>query len=91
MVPQEELFYANANYEELQIEMSQGKGEVLSGLSATMGCENVSTVEFGGFAKANFNKFKSSTSTTPAEFISRFRNEARHNEILSKNCRSMRG
>lgn len=91
MVPQEELFYANANYEELQIEMSQGKGEILSGLAETMGCENISNVEFARFAKANFNKFKNSNSTTPNEFISNFRNEARHNEVISKNCRSMRG
>ncbi len=90
-VPQEELFYANANYEELQLEMTQGHGEVLDGLAATMGCETSSSAEFQNFSKSNFSKFKNSSNTTPLEFMVNFREQAKLNHTLSKNCRSMRG
>ncbi len=90
-VPQEELLYVNANYEDLLLEMSQGQGEVLEGLAATMGCAGISSAEFGAFSKSNFQSIKTNKNMQPNEFLIRFRDAARTNTKLNQSCRSMRG
>ncbi len=89
MVPQKEQMYANANFEELQVEMSQGKGEVLAGLTQAMGCSGLSDEEFGAFTKVNFEKIQARGSQTPLELMTNLRQAASQNAQIVKSCSSM--
>ena len=51
---EEEVHYVNINYEELQLESSQGKGEVLAGLAETVGCSKMGEDRFGELMQKNY-------------------------------------
>lgn len=88
-VPQEELFYANVNFEELSVEMASGRGETVSGLAHTMGCQSADVPLFLETSKANYHEVYSSPSITPLEMMINLRKRLQNHPRLSSGCRSL--
>jgi hypothetical protein len=88
-VPQKELFYANANYEELQVEMASGQGEALAALAETMGCPSADVGLFLQTSKEHYSQTFPSSSMNPLQMIINFRQGLKSNPILAQNCNSL--
>jgi len=60
------LYFAEANYENLVVEMALGQGEYLNGFAATMGCDSTS---FSKAVQSNYHSIIMSENTTPAQLL----------------------
>jgi hypothetical protein len=88
-IPKQEVFYANANYEELKVEMASGRGETLEGYAEAMGCPSSAMGQFLETSKANYNKTFPKSSTNPTEMILNFRQGLKQNAVLAQSCNSL--
>jgi hypothetical protein len=88
-VPQEELFYANLNYEELTVEMASGNGKVLAGLAQIMGCDSGDMDLFVQTTKSNYGSVYASPKTTPYEMLVHLRSKLQQKTKLVSSCRSL--
>ena len=77
------LHFADANYENLLAEISQGQGEYLVGFAATMGCS--SSDSFASALQANFASIVSGNGT-PAELVNKVKTIIRSNSALAQSC-----
>jgi hypothetical protein len=76
-------YYTHANFDILISEMSEGKGEILSGLSQILGCNhNILSSEIQKDYKSIITD-----DTTPSSFIQRLKRQINNNSTLTKNCR----
>jgi hypothetical protein len=65
----EAVNYAEANYQDLQIEMARGAGEKLNAFASLLGC--ASAAEFGAAAKANYSSIYNDARVTAVDVVER--------------------
>ncbi|TGJ99686.1 DUF3015 domain-containing protein [Leptospira semungkisensis] len=76
--------FVSVNFNSLEMEMAQGKGEKLQALSSLLGCTSDSAL--GAYTKSNFNNFFQEE-TTPSSLLSAVKEGIKKDAVLSKNCK----
>ncbi len=78
--------FVSLNFDSLEQEMAQGKGEKLQALSGLLGCSADGTAQLGELTKSNFtNLFREET--TPSTLLSAVKDGIKKDAVLSRNCR----
>ena len=77
------MLYANANLEEIYMDMAKGEGEVLEGLANVMGCEGK---VFNEITKSRFEVL--GQTNDPVTFLENVHFEIQKDPALSKACGS---
>lgn len=88
-IDEDQILYAEANYEELLLEMSQGSGEVLKGFAMTLGCSEKGLGTFSAFTREHFNRLipdSQSDGSTPQQLLNNISKEANQNQVLLQAC-----
>jgi hypothetical protein len=75
--------FVEVNYDVLQKEISQGKGETLASFSNLMGCSDSAILGKG--LQSNYKTI--STASDSGEFLSRVKTTIQGNETLAKTCK----
>lgn len=83
MLDKEQIYFAEANFQALSIEMAKGTGENLNAFAQVMGCKD--GAEFGAFTKAKYETLFPSNSTTPVQMLDSLKTEMKSSS-LAKNC-----
>jgi hypothetical protein len=63
------LYYAEANYQKLQSEMSEGQGEHLQAFATLLGCHGTNSLQAGHVLQGNYDQVFSSDHTVPNEML----------------------
>lgn len=79
----EAVHFAEANYDTLMIEMSQGHGESLAGLATLVGCESAA---FAPAAKANYERLFNNGVTDGATFYQNFKGVVLTSPEMAQSC-----
>lgn len=80
--------YVTQNFEQLEIEMAQGKGERLSTLSTLYGCPDELSADFGRMTQKKYKTiFHNLDGLTSSSFIKRIKQEVRNDKILGNGCK----
>lgn len=87
----EEIHYANINYEELQLECAQGKGEILTGFAVTMGCSKGSESQFAALVQKNYDKIFLGEQSNPNEMLMNLKSLLEHDSLLALQCARKEG
>ena len=88
-IQDEQIMFAEVNYEEIVMEMSQGQGEVLKGFAMTLGCSERGVGVFSTFTREHFEKLVPSigaTGSSPQLLLNNLSKEANQNPDLLKAC-----
>jgi hypothetical protein len=64
--------YAMSNFENIRLEMAEGRGENLAAFAETMGCD---AATFGAFTKANYGAIMDNASESPARMYMNVKSE----------------
>ncbi|TGL64131.1 DUF3015 family protein [Leptospira sarikeiensis] len=80
----QEAFVA-LNFESLEQEMANGKGERLEALSGLLGCSGDSTVEFGELTRKNYSSLFHKEAT-PSSLLAAVKEEIKSDAKLSRSC-----
>ena len=67
------IHFAEANYDQLMMDMARGQGEYLNGFAAVTNYKGDMNA-FGSFVQNNFANLYPTVMTTPAEMVGNFRN-----------------
>jgi len=82
----EQDLYANANFEELIVDMSVGKGETLEGFGRTLGCGREMLPAFFQMTQREFQNIYTSEKTSPTELLLNTRKRIQNHSKLSLGC-----
>lgn len=63
------VYYAEANYGHLMVEMAEGNGEHLSGLASVLGCQTTGISSFNKLTQDNYIRVFSSTEEAPGKML----------------------
>ncbi len=63
------VYYAEANFDRLKIEMAQGNGEYLNGFALVMGCNETTAPQFKNYLQTNYETLIPNTKVTANDFI----------------------
>jgi len=83
---QEALFYAEANFQNLKVEMARGQGESLAAFAQLMGCTDQVTTHFEKVARDQFEKLYPSRQTTPREMFDGLKGTIQQDPSLAQAC-----
>lgn len=86
-IPPDAVIYANANYEELSVEMASGRGEALTGLGETFGCGGAEMPLFMKVGKDKYGEIFPASKTDPTQMIINFHQRLRQVPQLMHGCR----
>jgi hypothetical protein len=78
------IHFAEANLNQLAIEMSRGNGEFLTSFSEVFGCHNSNA--FGSMVQAKYETVLPSANTTGVELYNNVKAQIKNNAILSSSC-----
>ena len=78
------IHFAEANMNQLALEMAQGNGEFVAGFAATLGCQDVNA--FGSMVQSKYESVLPSANTTGVELFNNVKAEIRNNATLSATC-----
>ncbi|EMJ97937.1 MULTISPECIES: DUF3015 domain-containing protein [unclassified Leptospira] len=78
--------FVSLNFNSLEAEMAQGKGEKLEALSGLLGCSTNGTAQLGEYTKSNFDVLYTQE-TTPSSLLSAVKDGIRKDAALSKSCK----
>jgi hypothetical protein len=81
-IEKETELFVEVNYDVLQKEISQGKGETLNSFASLMGCESST---FGKGLQSNFKKI--SAANNSSEFLSNVKTTIHSDSTLSTSCK----
>jgi hypothetical protein len=81
-----EIYYAEANYDHLVVEMAKGKGENLSAFAQVLGCTDSSVPTFGKMTQERYEKIFPTQKTTPSEMLQHVKQELNEHPVLAKEC-----
>ena len=76
MKNKEAQFFAEANYQKLQSEMAEGRGEYLAAFANVLGCKAGSEQDLGQAFQQNYSQIWTSDSLAPSTMLSRAANIA---------------
>lgn len=80
------LHYAEANYNNLQVEMAEGRGETLATFAEVMGCHDSSIPAFNARVQSSYQKLFDGANDSPAVLIERVRQEIQSDASLASAC-----
>lgn len=78
------IHFAEANMNQLALEMSQGNGEFVAGFAQVYGCQNAEA--FGSMVQTKYESVLPSANTTGVELYNNVKAEIRNNAALSSSC-----
>jgi hypothetical protein len=82
----EQLVYANANYEELVTEMAAGSGETLTAFAEIFGCRGEAAATFGSTTRASYSKIVDHDQMEPEQMLYNLRRTVHESESLRGQC-----
>lgn len=85
----EQKVYAYSNFEGLQKEIAQGKGEKVTSLAYPMGCSADSVDTFASLTKSNYSSIFSGEKVTSDVMLNRIRTIASNDKSLSTSCKAI--
>ncbi len=77
------LHFTEANHNELKVEVAQGSGEHLSGLSHLMGC---SSDAFSATLQKNYSQVFTKENISPRELVNNIQAQVVSDETLARSC-----
>ncbi len=81
VLKEDEIHYANANFDELIVEMANGDGEILNDFATVMGCGSQSS-QFKSIVKEKFPQIYESETITPNQMLINIKSEITCNTII---------
>jgi hypothetical protein len=79
------IHYAEANRDQLMVEMARGQGEYVDGLAAVFGCQD--SQKFGSMVQDNYEKVLPSEQTSGPELYHNVKAQIKNHAQLSHSCR----
>lgn len=80
------VYYAEANMENLRLEMAMGQGEYLDGFAATLGCPMSVQNEFNAMTKENYQSIFNKKTNSPVQMIGNLKEVMKNNDVLKATC-----
>jgi hypothetical protein len=80
--------YAEANFQNLRVDMARGKGENLSAFAQLIGCSNSSVPAFGQMARAHYQNIFPSANVTPVQMMKAVDQAVHSDAQLANTCTS---
>ena len=80
------MFYAEANLEQLKIEMAQGQGEFLNAFASTFGCTEQARPVFNQMVKENYSEIFKTGNEQPHQMLDGVKKIIEQNEITKNKC-----
>ena len=80
------IHYVEANFENLMVEMAQGKGEYLEIFAILMGCTSGEVQEFSALARDRYSKIFTSDSITPVKMLKNLKEQMSTSPHLVSGC-----
>lgn len=78
------IHFAEANLNQLAIEMARGNGEFVTSFATVFGCQNSSA--FGSMVQANYENVLPSVSTSGVELYNNVKAQIKNNATLASTC-----
>lgn len=78
------IHFAEANMNQLAVEMARGNGEFVAGFASVFGCQDSSA--FGSMVQAKYESVLPSAQTSGVELYNNVKAEIRNNATLSATC-----
>ncbi|MDO9184085.1 MAG: DUF3015 family protein [Bacteriovorax sp.] len=78
------IHFAEANMNQLAIDMARGNGEFVSSFASVFGCQN--SRAFGSMVQANYETVLPSANTSGVELYNNVKAQIKNNAILSSTC-----
>ena len=78
--------YAEANFQNLRVDMARGQGENLAALAQLLGCSDASVPAFGQMTRARYQNIFPSTAVTPVDMIKAVDQEVHGDSQLAREC-----
>lgn len=80
------VYYAEANVQELKIDMARGEGEYLTTFAEALGCPDNLKGQFNAEAQKNFSTIFPNSKTTPLEMLNSVKTVINKNNSLQGQC-----
>lgn len=78
--------YAEANYQNLRVDMARGEGESLMAFGQLMGCGDASLAQFGQMTRTHYNEIYAQDDVTPVQMILSIRAQMAKEQALDLGC-----
>lgn len=78
------IHFAEANMNQLAIEMARGNGEFVQGFASVFGCQN--STAFGSMVQAKYEQVLPSEKTSGVELYNNVKAQIKNNATLSSSC-----
>lgn len=78
------IHFAEANMNQLAVEMARGNGEFVAGFATVLGCQN--SQAFGSMVQANYETLLPSEKTSGVELYNNVKAQIKTNASLSSTC-----
>jgi hypothetical protein len=78
------IHFAEANMNQLALEMSRGNGEFVAGFASVYGCNN--SQAFGSMVQANYESVLPASNTSGVELYNNVKAQIKNNAALSATC-----
>lgn len=78
------IHFAEANMNQLAVEMARGNGEFVAGFASVFGCQN--SQAFGSMVQAKYESVLPSANTSGVELYNNVKAEIKNNAALSASC-----
>lgn len=82
----QDIHYAEANYNELMVEMAAGQGEYLQGFAAVLGCRPAAYKAFSGMTQSKYSEIFSAGQVGPDAMLKKVKHAIHGNAELASNC-----
>jgi hypothetical protein len=82
----EATVYAEANLQNLKIDMARGSGENLTAFAQILGCTKDVTPAFGEMTQKHYENIFPNADVLPIQFLESIKNEIRSDKTLNSNC-----
>ena len=80
-----QIHFVEENLDQLELEMSIGKGQFVEQLASLVGCEN-KIIAFTKTMQKNYNELFQETKTNPSHLLNSVKNKVMNSLELSKGC-----
>ena len=85
-VSREQVYFAEANINNLKQEMANGQGETLVGFAQVLGCDQNAAAAFGKMAQDKYETIFPNSTTTAGEMLFSVKKQIQENSELAKGC-----
>lgn len=82
----EQIYYSEANREQLAVEMAQGSGEYIEAYARVMGCSDDVIPEFVNTTRRNYPEIMPKPETAPVDMLQNVKKQIRSNLNLALAC-----